>query len=36
MGIGYSDQKVDKVIHEDYDKKLDYLLTDEGFEKFDK
>ena len=36
MGIGYSDQKVDKVIHEDYDKKLDYLLTDEWFEKFDK
>lgn len=34
MGIGYSDQMVEKVIHEDYDKKLDYLLTDNGLVKF--
>ena len=34
MGIGYSDQIVEKVIHEDYDKKLDYLLTDQGLVKF--
>jgi len=34
MGIGYSDQKVDEVVHEDYDKALDYLLTDEGLVEF--
>lgn len=34
MGIGYSDQKVEEVPHEEYDKKLDYLITDEGLVKF--
>ncbi len=34
MGIGYSDQIVEEVPHEDYDKKLSYLLTDEGLIEF--
>lgn len=35
MGIAYSDQFVEKVIHEDYDEPLDYLLTDESLIEFD-
>ena len=34
MGIGYSDQIVEEVPHEDYDKKLSYLLTDKGLIEF--
>lgn len=31
MGIGYSEQIVEKLVHEEYDMALNYLLTDEGF-----
>ena len=34
MGIGYSEQIVDELVHEEYDKKLNYLLTDKGIIKF--
>lgn len=34
MGIGYSEQIVDEVVHEEYDKKLNYLLTDKGIIEF--
>ena len=30
MGIGYYDQFVESLVHEDYDKPLEYLLTDRG------
>tara|TARA_Y100001970_G_scaffold293020_1_gene437246 strand:+ start:2160 stop:2741 length:582 start_codon:yes stop_codon:yes gene_type:complete len=28
VGLAYDDQKVDKVIHDDYDQKLDYILSE--------
>lgn len=35
MGIGYSDQYVESLVHEDYDKALEYLLTEEGLIEFE-
>lgn len=35
MGIGYSDQCVESLVHEDYDKALEYLLTEEGLIEFE-
>ena len=35
MGIGYSDQYVESIVHEDYDKALEYLLTEEGLIEFE-
>lgn len=35
MGIGYSDQYVESLVHEDYDKPLEYLLTEEGLIEFE-
>lgn len=35
MGIGYSDQFVESLVHEDYDKPLEYLLTDRGLIEFE-
>lgn len=35
MGIGYSDQYVESIVHEDYDKSLGYLLTEEGLIEFE-
>lgn len=35
MGIGYSDQYVENLVHEDYDKALEYLLTEEGLIEFE-
>ena len=35
LGIGYSDQFVESIVHEEYDKPLEYLLTDEGLVEFD-
>lgn len=35
MGIGYYDQFVESLVHEDYDKPLEYLLTDRGLIKFE-
>lgn len=35
MGIGYSDQYVESIVHEDYDKPLEYLLTEEGLIEFE-
>ena len=35
MGIGYYDQFVESLVHEDYDKPLEYLLTDRGLIEFE-
>lgn len=35
MGIGYYDQFVESLVHEDYDKPLQYLLTDRGLIEFE-
>ena len=35
MGIGYYDQFVENLVHEDYDKPLQYLLTDRGLIEFE-
>ena len=35
MGIGYSDQYVESLVHEGYDKALEYLLTEEGLIEFE-
>lgn len=35
MGIGYFDQYVESLVHEDYDKALEYLLTEEGLIEFE-
>lgn len=35
MGIGYYDQVVESLVHEDYDKPLEYLLTDRGLIEFE-
>lgn len=35
MGIGYSDQYVESIVHEDYDEALEYLLTEEGLIEFE-
>jgi len=35
MGIGYYDQFVESLVHEDYDKPLQYLLTDRGMIEFE-
>ena len=35
MGIGYFDQYVESIVHEDYDKALEYLLTEEGLIEFE-
>ena len=35
MGIGYADQYVESLVHEDYDKALEYLLTEEGLIEFE-
>lgn len=35
MGIGYSDQYVESIVHKDYDKALEYLLTEEGLIEFE-
>lgn len=35
MGIGYYDQFVESLVHEDYDKPLQYLVTDRGLIKFE-
>lgn len=34
LAIGFDQQRTDFVPHEDYDKKVDYLLTDKNFIKF--
>jgi 5-formyltetrahydrofolate cyclo-ligase len=34
IGVAYPSQRVDAVPHEDYDERLDYLLTPLGLEKF--
>lgn len=34
LAIGFDEQRTDYVPHEDYDKKVDYLLTDKNFIKF--
>lgn len=35
MGIGYLDQFVEELVHEDYDKPLEYLLTEKGLIEFE-
>lgn len=35
MGIGYYDQFVESLVHEDYDKPLEYLLIDRGLIEFE-
>ncbi|MFR8505942.1 MAG: 5-formyltetrahydrofolate cyclo-ligase [Peptoniphilus sp.] len=35
MGIGYYDQFVESLVHEEYDKPLQYLLTDRGLIEFE-
>lgn len=35
MGIGYYDQFVESLVHEDYDKPLQYLVTDRGLIEFE-
>lgn len=35
MGIGYYDQFVESLVHEHYDKPLEYLLTDRGLIEFE-
>ncbi len=34
LAIGFDEQRTESVPHEDYDKKVDYLLTDKEFIKF--